>query len=53
MKKDITDKILDEMINEAFDEYSKEELIKQEFDVFGFYLKAHPVGKYKKYNSRK
>ena len=32
-------------------EYSKEELIKQEFDTFGFYISSHPVSKYKQSNS--
>jgi len=30
------------------EEYSKEEIIKQEFDAFGFYLTNHPVTKYRK-----
>ena len=33
------------------EEYSKEELIKQEFDIFGFYISNHPVTKYKQSNS--
>ena len=36
---------------DVVDEYHKEELIKQEFDIFGFYLQEHPVSKYKDYHS--
>ena len=32
-------------------EYSKDELIKQEFDTFGFYISNHPVSKYKQSTS--
>lgn len=32
------------------DEYTKDELIKQEYDTFGFYLSYHPVQKYRKNN---
>lgn len=32
---------------DKFQEYSKEELIKQEFLLFGFYLSEHPVSNYK------
>ena len=42
---------VEEPLIDIFDEYSKEELIKQEFDTFGFYLSNHPVSKYKDYNS--
>lgn len=31
-----------------YEEFSKDELIKKEFDIFGFYLSDHPVTKYKK-----
>jgi len=31
-------------------EYTKDELIKQEFDNFGFYISNHPVSKYKDVN---
>ena len=34
-------------IIEEYPEYSKEELIKNELNNFGFYLTAHPVSKYK------
>ena len=32
------------------DEYTKDELIKQEYDTFGFYLSYHPVQKYRNNN---
>ena len=38
----IEEPIIDQVI-----EYSKDELIKQEYDVFGFYLSNHPVSKYR------
>ena len=38
---------IEQPIIEEYFEYSKEELIKNEFDMFGFYLTAHPVSKYK------
>lgn len=34
-------------IIDEFPEYTKEELIKNELDTFGFYLTYHPVSKYK------
>ena len=33
---------------EIFDEYTNDELIDQQLNVFGFYLGNHPVNKYKK-----
>lgn len=33
-------------------EYSKEELIENEFDSYGFYITMHPVSKYKKDNDK-
>ena len=42
---------IEEPIIDQVSEYSKEELIKQEFDTFGFYLSAHPVSKYKDANA--
>ena len=33
---------------EEYEEYSKEELMKQELAIFGFYLSNHPVTEYKK-----
>ena len=35
---------------EIFDEYDKAELIKQEYQAFGFYLSYHPVQNYRKGN---
>ena len=35
---------------EIYNEFTKEELIKQEFDSFGFYLSNHPVQKYRQNN---
>ena len=34
-------------IIDEFPEYSKDELIKNEFNTFGFYLTSHPVSQYK------
>ena len=42
---------IEEPLIDVFDEYSKDELIKQEFDTFGFYLSSHPISKYKDSNS--
>ena len=33
---------------EIYEEFSKEDLIKQEYDAFGFYLSYHPVQNYRK-----
>ena len=33
---------------EIYDEYTKDELINKEYEVFGFYLSYHPVQKYRK-----
>lgn len=33
-----------------YDEYEKDELIKKEYETFGFYLSYHPVQKYRKNN---
>ena len=41
---------IEEPLINITNEYSKDELIKQEFDTFGFYLSAHPVSKYKEAN---
>ena len=43
--------VLAEPIIDEVTEYSKEELVNQEFNTFGFYLKAHPVSKYKDANA--
>ena len=42
---------VEEPIIDNFNEYSKDELIDQEFDSYGFYLSNHPVSKYKKTDS--
>lgn len=42
---------IEEPLIDIVNEYSKDELIKQEFDTFGFYLSAHPVSKYKEANA--
>ena len=39
---------IEKPIIDEFSEYTKEELIKNEFNTFGFYLTYHPVSKYKK-----
>ena len=41
---------IEEPIIDIFNEYTKDELIEQEFNSFGFYLSNHPVSKYKKIN---
>ena len=38
---------LEEPIIDILEEYTKDELIKQEFDIFGFYISNNPVTKYK------
>ena len=42
---------IEEPLIDVVNEYTKDELIKQEFDTFGFYLSAHPVSKYKDANA--
>ena len=42
---------IEEPLIDVVDDYTKDEQIKQEFDLFGFYLKEHPISKYKKHNS--
>ena len=42
---------VEEPIIDVIDEYSKAELINQEFDIFGLYLSNHPVTKYKDKNN--
>jgi DNA polymerase-3 subunit alpha len=39
--------MIEEPIMEVVNEYTKEELMEQELEVFGFYLSVHPVTKYK------
>ena len=43
--------VLAEPIIDEVTEYTKEELVNQEFNTFGFYLKSHPVSKYKDANA--
>ena len=43
--------VLAEPIIDEVAEYTKEELVNQEFNTFGFYLKSHPVSKYKDANA--
>ena len=48
LSKDIGILELEEPLIEIFPEYSKEELIENQFQVYGFYLSAHPVSIYRK-----
>ena len=50
--KDMGDIQLDEPVIDKSEEYSKDELIKYEFDSYGFYLTEHPVNKYRNHLSR-
>ena len=52
LARDLDDSLIEKPIIELFDEFSDEEIIKREKDVFGFYLSNHPVSKYKvRYNN--
>ena len=42
---------VEEPIIDKFTEYSPEELINQELEIYGFYISNHPVSKYKKAGS--
>ena len=42
---------IEEPIIDEVEEYTKDELIKQEFDIFGFYISNNPVSKYKQDNT--
>ncbi len=42
---------IEEPIIDEVQEYTKDELIKQEFDIFGFYISNNPVSKYKQNNT--
>ena len=42
---------IEEPLIDTVKEYDHDELIKHEFDLFGFYLQEHPISRYKKYNS--
>ena len=48
--KDLDDSLVEKPELEIYNEFTKEELIKQEFDSFGFYLSNHPVQKYRQNN---
>ena len=43
---------LEEPVIDEYEEYSKDELIKYEFDSYGFYLTEHPVSKYRNHLSK-
>ena len=47
---DLDDSLITVPDIQIFDEYSKDDLIKQEYSVFGFYLSYHPVQNYRKNN---
>ena len=42
---------IEEPIIDIVPDYTKDEMIENEFNMFGFYLETHPVSKYKDYNS--
>ena len=42
----LDESLVEKPILEQFEEYSKNELIAQELDAFGFYINNHPSGKY-------
>ena len=42
---------IEEPIIDKVSEYAKDELIKQEYDIFGMYISNHPVTKYRESNS--
>ena len=48
--KDLDETLITVPEMEIFDEYEKDELIKQEYTAFGFYLSYHPVQNYRKNN---
>lgn len=48
--KNIDESMIEKPELEYYDEYSKEELISEEFSSFGFYLSSHPVQKYRQNN---
>ncbi len=51
--KDLDESLVDKPEIEQFEEYNDEELIKNERNVYGFYLSIHPLDKYNKENSLK
>ena len=48
--KDLDETLITVPEMEIFDEYDKNDLIKQEYNAFGFYLSYHPVQNYRKNN---
>ena len=48
--KDLDESLITVPEIKIFDEYSKSDLIKQEYNVFGFYLSYHPVQNYRDNN---
>ena len=48
--KDLDESLITVPEIKIFDEYSKSDLIKQEYNVFGFYLSYHPVQNYRENN---
>ena len=48
---DLDDSLIEKPEIEILEEYNNEELLKKELEVFGFYLSAHPLSKYKDKNS--
>ena len=42
----LDESLVEKPLLEECDEYSKDELIKQEYDAFGFYVNNHPASKY-------
>ena len=48
--KDLDESLITIPEMEIYDEYDKNELIKREYDTFGFYLSYHPVQNYRKNN---
>lgn len=51
LARDLDENFIEKPEIEILDEYSEEQLLKRELDVFGFYLSAHPLSKYKDKNS--
>ena len=45
--KDLDDSLVEKPELEIYNEYTKEDLVKQEFDSYGFYLSNHPVQKFR------
>lgn len=47
LSKDMGDIKLEEPIIEIVNDYNREDTVKNEFDTYGFYLKEHPVSRYR------